>query len=165
MGPVSFLRAPLRPVQGHYAGGRSQVARQYLTERFCRSMPVGTPVDVSSWPILLQKSAVWVGPIFSGPWRRPSKKHVGVHSNDRSHHQGLRQPRYNAIEQRLLIVPALASIFDTPNFSTFATESARCCRRRQGRHVRTSQKLTLHIISVATSPSPPSVPTCSAAPG
>jgi hypothetical protein len=49
---------------------------------------------------------------------------VGVHSNDRSHHQGLPQPRYNAIEQRLLIAPALASIFVAPNFSTFATESA-----------------------------------------
>lgn len=30
MGCVSFLRAPLRPVHGHYAGERSQVAKQTL---------------------------------------------------------------------------------------------------------------------------------------
>jgi hypothetical protein len=38
---------------------------------------------------------------------------------------GTSQPRYNALEQRFLVAPALASIFDTPNFSTFATVSAK----------------------------------------
>src|SRR5215467_13193060 len=31
---VSFLRAPLRPVQGHYAGGRSQVATTISDQTF-----------------------------------------------------------------------------------------------------------------------------------
>jgi hypothetical protein len=51
---------------------------------------------------------------------------MGVHSNDRSRHQGLPQPRYNAFEYRFLVAAAFASIFDTLNFSTFATESAIC---------------------------------------
>jgi hypothetical protein len=70
---------------------------------------------VRSGSILLQKSPGSVGPTFSGPCRRPSKKHVGVHS-DRSRHQGLPQPRYNAFEQRFLVAAAFASIFDTSIF-------------------------------------------------
>jgi hypothetical protein len=81
--------------------------------------------DGSSWPILLQKSAGSVGAIFSGPRRCPSKKHVGVHSTDHSHHKGLSQPLGDAFGQRFHVAPALASIFIAPNFSTFATESAR----------------------------------------
>jgi hypothetical protein len=34
MGRSSFLRAPLRPVQGHYAGGRSQVATTISDQTF-----------------------------------------------------------------------------------------------------------------------------------
>jgi hypothetical protein len=49
---------------------------------------------------------------------------MGVHSKDRSRHQGLAQPRYNAFEEYFLVAAAFASIFDTLNFSTFATESA-----------------------------------------
>jgi hypothetical protein len=66
-----------------------------------------------------------VGPALSGRCRCSSKKYMGVHSNDRSRHQGLPQPRYNAFEQRFVVAAAFASIFDTLNFSTFATESAR----------------------------------------
>src|SRR3954470_23710408 len=54
MAAVSFLRAPLWPVQGHYAGGRSQVATTISDQTF-PPFDAGTPVDVSSWPILLQK--------------------------------------------------------------------------------------------------------------
>src|ERR1700693_5681504 len=43
---VSFLRAPLRPIQGHYAGGRSQVATTISDQTF---LPFDA-VDVSSWP-------------------------------------------------------------------------------------------------------------------
>jgi hypothetical protein len=73
--------------------------------------------------------AGWVR-FFPGRGGALRKKHVGVHSTDRSRHQGLPQPHYNAIEQRLLVAPALTSIFDTPNFSTFATISTRTGHRR-----------------------------------
>jgi hypothetical protein len=72
--------------------------------------------EFSHGPILLQKSAGWVGPIFSGPWRRPSKKRVGVHSNGRSRHQGIPQRRDDASQLRFRFAPTLASIFVAPDF-------------------------------------------------
>jgi hypothetical protein len=41
----------------------------------------------------------------------------GFHSTDRSHHQGLPQPRGDAIGQRFLVAPALASIFGDAGLS------------------------------------------------
>jgi hypothetical protein len=79
---------------------------------------------VRSWPILLQKSAGSVGATFSGPYRCLSKKHVGVHSTDRSHHQELSQRYGDGSERRFLLKPLLASIFGASKFSTFATISA-----------------------------------------
>jgi hypothetical protein len=70
-------------------------------------------------PILLQKSAGLVGPFFSGPWRRRSKKHVGVYSKGHSGNQGLSQPRGKALEQGFFVAPALTSFFEAPTFSTF----------------------------------------------
>src|SRR6516165_2133695 len=51
MGRGQFSAPPLLPVKGHYAGGRSQVATTTSDQTFLRSMPVGTPVDVSSGPV------------------------------------------------------------------------------------------------------------------
>jgi hypothetical protein len=106
------------------------------------------------WPILLQKSGGSVGPTFSGPCRCSSKKYVGVHSNDRSRHERLPQPRYNAFEQCFLVAAAFAWIFGIFNFSTFATESAHCRPGRVTRHVRSWPKLTQHPQSIRWSTHP-----------
>src|SRR5499427_6236947 len=50
-GPQSVFCA--RPYGQFRGTTQADGLKQYLTKRFCRSMPVGTPVDVSSWPIAL----------------------------------------------------------------------------------------------------------------
>jgi hypothetical protein len=73
------------------------------------------------------------GATFLGPCRCPSKKHVGVHSAERSRHQRLRQSRGDGYERRFPLTPAFTSICAIPDFSTFATISTTngLMRRRQ----------------------------------